>query len=188
MDTRLLYAINGLAGRYDLVDDMVEMISHYGPLLMVAILVGLWFWPAARDQRDRFQSAVIIATFSATLALGVNQVIIRTWDRPRPFAAHAVTLLLAPSKDPSFPSDHAAFAFAVAVAVLLMARRVGWLLLAMAALIGLARVYAGEHYPGDVVAGAAVGSLVATLCAAQYSLVAPVLDPMLQFARRIHLA
>ena len=71
MDTRLLYAINGLAGRYDLVDDMVEMISHYGPLLMVAILVGLWFWPAARDQRDRFQSAVIIATFSATLALSL---------------------------------------------------------------------------------------------------------------------
>lgn len=188
MDTRLFVAINGLAGQHDVVDDLFEVIARYGPFLMIAVLLGLWFWPATRERRDQLQAAAIVATIGATLALGVNQVIIHLWDRPRPFAAHAATLLLTPSHDPSFPSDHAAFAFAVAVAVLLVARRVGWLLLAFAALLGLARVWTGEHYPGDVAAGAAVGSLVAILCTVEYPRVARLLDPALRLARRYHLA
>lgn len=188
MDTRLFEAVNGMAGRVDVVDDLFEIIAHFGPFLMIAVLLGLWFWPATRARRDQLQAAAIVATISATLALGVNQVIIHLWDRPRPFAAHAATLLLAPSRDPSFPSDHAAFAFAVAVAVLLVARRVGWFLLAFAALMGLARVWTGEHYPGDVLAGTAVGALVAVVCTAEYPLVARLLDPVLRIARRYHLA
>lgn len=188
MDTRLYEAVNGLAGRVDAIDDLFEVVAHYGPFLMIAVLLGLWFWPATRERRDQLQAAAIVATISATLALGVNQVIIHLWDRPRPFVAHASTLLLPPSQDPSLPSDHAAFAFAVAVAVLLVARRVGWVLLAFAALMGLARVWTGEHYPGDVLAGAAIGALVATVCTAEYPQVARLLDPILRVARRYHLA
>lgn len=188
MDTRLFEAINGLAGRQDAVDDLFEMIAHYGPFLMIAVLLGLWFWPASRARRDQLQTSAIVATLSATLALGVNQVIIHLWDRPRPFAAHAATLLLAPSKDPSFPSDHATFAFAIAVAVLLVARRLGWLLFIFAALLGLARVWTGEHYPSDVIAGAAIGSLVAIICMAEYPRIERLLDPALRIARRYHLA
>jgi undecaprenyl-diphosphatase len=65
----------------------------------------------------------------------------------------------------SFPSGHAAFFFALATAVTLFnkkvhperSRRTGIWLFVGAFLISLARIYAGVHYPSDILAGAAVG-------------------------------
>jgi undecaprenyl-diphosphatase len=94
-----------------------------------------------------------------------NQAIAHLWDRPRPFADHrALThLLAAPSPNPSFPSDHAAAAFAIAFAVLAFSRRAGALFLVVATAIGLSRIALGMHYPSDVLAGALVGFGAATL-------------------------
>lgn len=95
----------------------------------------------------------------------VNQAISHTWERPRPFIAHVDgTHLLAPATtDPSFPSDHAAAAFAIAFAVLAFSRRAGAVFLVAATLIGLSRIALGMHYPSDVLAGAAVGWVSALL-------------------------
>ena len=102
---------------------------------------------------------------SASLALLANQAISHLWDRPRPFAAHPVSvhLFAANSTDPSFPSDHAAAAFAIAVAVLAFSRAGGLAFLAAATLIAVSRVVLGLHYPSDVIAGAAVGTAAALL-------------------------
>lgn len=77
--------------------------------------------------------------------------------------AHAADahLFIARSADPSFPSDHATAAFAIAVALFLRHRKAGWLALGMAALVSIGRVAVGTHYPGDVLAGAAIGTLAA---------------------------
>lgn len=62
----------------------------------------------------------------------------------------------------SFTSSHAANHFAVAVyagtALGALAPWVRFALLVWAALIALAQVYVGVHYPGDVVAGALLGA------------------------------
>ena len=49
----------------------------------------------------------------------------------------------------------------IAVAVLLIDPLVGIAFLVLAVLISVGRVIVGEHYPGDVLAGAAIGSLSA---------------------------
>ena len=62
-----------------------------------------------------------------------------------------------------FPSSHAANAFAVAMVLwLLIGKQFRWTALAfvVAVLIGYTRIYLGVHYPGDVIAGAALGSLI----------------------------
>jgi undecaprenyl-diphosphatase len=53
----------------------------------------------------------------------------------------------------SFPSSHAANVAAVAVVLAFVRRRTLWGTIPLAALVGLSRVYTGNHYPGDVVAG-----------------------------------
>ncbi len=66
----------------------------------------------------------------------------------------------------------AVVAGAVAAGAWLVSRRLGSLATAAALLMAFARVYAGAHWPGDVVAGLAVGALIA---AAGYLLLRPVL-------------
>jgi undecaprenyl-diphosphatase len=114
----------------------------------------------------RSQSArhgVIAAGFSAALALGTAQIIVHIWERPRPYAAHpdSAHLFIPASHDPSFPSDHATASFAIAVALLLRHRTVGVVAITMAAVLSVARVAVGTHYPGDVLGGAVLGSTVA---------------------------
>jgi undecaprenyl-diphosphatase len=106
---------------------------------------------------------VIAAGFSAALALGAAQVISHLWERPRPYVAHAhaAHLFIPASHDPSFPSDHATAAFAIAVALFLRHRKIGVLALVMATVVSVARVAVGTHYPGDVAGGALLGTAVA---------------------------
>ena len=187
MDWTLFHAVNDLAGQVDQIDDFLEFAARSLPLLFIPLLMAMWFWPGSRAERDSRQWACTLATASASLALVLNQIIIRLWDRPRPFTDHDVKLLLAPSADPSFPSDHATFAFAIAVAIFLVNRRIGIIALLIAVVIGFARVYVGEHYVSEVVAGAVIGGLIALITHQTRSLLQPILEPLLRLTRRFHL-
>jgi undecaprenyl-diphosphatase len=69
-----------------------------------------------------------------------------------------------PSAGDSFPSGHAVVAFGVAVLLLpYLGRRWQALVLVLAVLNSVARVYLGAHTPLDVVGGAAAGVAVAAL-------------------------
>ena len=66
--------------------------------------------------------------------------------------------------DYGFPSSHAANAAAIASLLWLLAPR-KWSVAAVmiVLMVGFSRIYLGVHYPGDVLAGFAVGSLLGTL-------------------------
>ena len=162
MDFSLYQAINGLAGRSDVFEDAMRFVAIDGQLLFVAILAGLFLARGKWTSRNG-RHGVAAAGFSALLALGVAQLLSHLWERPRPYIAHPgdAHLFIDPSPDPSFPSDHATAAFAIAVSIWLRHRRAGWLALALATLLSVSRVAVGTHYPTDVLAGAAIGTLAA---------------------------
>jgi membrane-associated phospholipid phosphatase len=77
-------------------------------------------------------------------------------DRGAPLARH----VRMPSSR-SFPSGHAASAFAFATGVAGTQPRIALPLRTLAALVAYSRVHTGVHYPGDVVIGSLVGVLLA---------------------------
>lgn len=188
VDDRLFHCINGFNGQFGGMDDAFGIIAEYSPYVFVALLLEIWFWPGDLAGREDRQWACLAAVGAALFSLGINQLIIQVWQRPRPFAAHPAIALLPRSPDPSFPSDHATFGFAVAVAIVVAKRRIGLLALALATALALARVYVGEHYLGDVIAGALIGTIAAILVYRMRPLVLPRLGPVLRLARRVRLA
>ncbi len=97
---------------------------------------------------------------AAMLATGLSQVLKRRLNRPRPTRAIDGFRALADNPDAfSFPSGHTAAAFAVAVALAGAPLGLGPASLLLAVGIGASRVYLGAHYPLDVAAGAALGSV-----------------------------
>lgn len=162
MDYRLERWINGPAGNHPAFDAFMRHAATWAEPVFVAVIVG-WFLIGWLRGQPLDRRGAIAAGVAAALALLANQVIIRLWQRDRPFVAHphAVHLLLAHSADPSFPSDHASPAFAIAAVLIVAHRRIGLLLLFGAIVMSYARVYCGDHYPADVVAGALVGTSVA---------------------------
>lgn len=164
MDWTIFHFINQhLAGHPFLTDEMEDFSLVSVPLLAIATC-ALWFADRP-DRRARWKLATASALLSAALALAANQLIAHLWSRERPTAAHPAAHLffVAPSSDPSFPSDHAGAAFAIAFAVIFVSRRAGIGFLIAAAVIAVDRVFVGLHYPGDIAGGAAVGFAAAWL-------------------------
>ena len=160
LDYALFHAVNGLAGRSSALDAMMIGSAKYLPIAFALALVGLWLTWSARNQRAAF-----LAGASALIALGLGQIIGKLFPRPRPYLSHAVNQLIPPSLDTSFPSDHAILGFAVAVMIWKYNRTVGAALLVLALLMAVARVFVGAHYPGDVLGGAVLGSLMSVALA-----------------------
>jgi undecaprenyl-diphosphatase len=162
MDDRLFRLINGLAGHAAWADRIFVVIAVYGPLVYMAALA--WLWVRGHEGRkgpDRL--AVGRSLAAAALALAPGQLIILVDPRLRPFVVHHARLLIAPTTDPSFPSDHALAAFAIAGALLGSHPALGAGLGVFGAVLAFARVFVGTHYPLDVVAGALIGTTVGLL-------------------------
>lgn len=158
MDDRIFTTVNAFARATPWLHGFLLGYASYGVVLF-AVLLG-WGWWIAR-QRGSGMPAALWAPVGVLLAVAVNQPIVAAVAEPRPYTVLPHLLVLAtPSTDPSFPSDHATMAGAVAAGLLLVDRRLGAVAAVAAVLMGFARVYIGAHYPQDVLAGFVVGALV----------------------------
>ncbi|HET8639962.1 MAG TPA: phosphatase PAP2 family protein [Solirubrobacterales bacterium] len=164
MDWSLLHSLNGFLYRHDGVEDPLLTFIEASEALFAGMLV-LVFIAAHGARNASWRRAAVAAALSAGLALAIGKVISELVDRARPFVADpgAVHLFTHHSPDPSFPSDHATAAFAIAVAILLRKRAWGVIALAAATVLAIGRVAIGVHYPSDVLAGAALGAAAALL-------------------------
>ena len=166
MDEAITQWINSATGKSGLLDAIMISLTQYGVPLLVLLVVLQWW---SRHERQHVRHTCIAAGLSFFIGLGVNQIILLFVHRIRPYDAGVSHLIISPSADWSFPSDHATATFAMAAAFL--ARGPKWRglgLLVGALLVCLSRIYVGTHYLTDVLGGAATGVLAAIMVRGAY--------------------
>ena len=137
-----------------------------------------WFWLAvacgygvlvARAPREGRARLVFLALLFAAMVgasdFATSGIAKKLIHRRRPFLEHTEVHALVGAGPWSFPSGHATNAFACATFVTLALRTwfAGAIAFTVALLAASSRLYLGVHYPTDLIAGAAVGSLFAAV-------------------------
>jgi len=102
--------------------------------------------------------------YEMLISIGAGALVIEilkiTINRERPADKYPTEIfVLTPTHGGSFPSGHTSLAFSTATTLALDYRK--WYIVVPAFLwagsVGYSRMYLGKHYPGDVLAGAAIG-------------------------------
>jgi len=148
--------IHGVSGRNYFVDAAGIFTAEYLPYIIFLGFLLLVVSQAGWRQKVFFFSEAAIAVI---LSRGLITEIIRFfYYSPRPFEALRFQSLI-PESGSSIPSGHAAFFFALATIIFFYNRRWGVWYFVFSLLISIARIFAGVHWPSDIIAGAVVGVL-----------------------------
>ena len=128
---------------------------------------ALWFaigalGIATSRSGSRRRTAFTRGVMTTGVAYGLNQAVKFSVKRPRP-QLEDLPPLTPVVTELSFPSAHATTSFAAAAAYSSAMPVAAPLFYATAALLALSRPYLGVHYPSDVLAGVALGTVTGRL-------------------------
>lgn len=190
MDEQVFFWINGLVGQFEALDRAVAWVAsdYLVPVSLSLVLIGMWFVGRDGLARQRHQMGVFVALTSMGLSSLVVLIVNSVYFRDRPFVDNEVAMLFYQPTDSSFPSNAAAAAFGISAAVWGVNRVLGTVLLVSATLHGISRVYAGVHYPLDILAGAAIGGVFAFVAFRLRDILKPILTWVIRVARSLCLA
>ncbi len=185
IDEALFVAINGLVGRSYLVDKIVMLIisDYLVPGALGLLLLSMWFIGKSQDKREEYQIGVFVCLTSMALSNLTVLVLNTFYFRPRPFIDHDVNLLFYEPTDPSFPSNAIAATCSIAMGILGVNKQLSIVPLIFVGLYGLARIYAGIHYPLDIVGGAVIAATITFLVFKLSTLIRPLLTTVLRIGR-----
>jgi undecaprenyl-diphosphatase len=163
LDERLFVRINS---RWwcEALDSPMEEISALGAWPIGLIVLALLAWEG-RARLIRHAVMLVAAVLGFALCIHVIKDAAERYRPARHFAKQVetdeVTIRFVERRVltvESMPSGHSTTAFCLMVYCALNRRGNRVALLGLATLIGYSRVYVGLHFPGDVLAGAALGS------------------------------
>jgi undecaprenyl-diphosphatase len=129
-------------------------------VLWLGIAVGMALFGGSRGRRAALDGVVAVGVTSASVNLGIKPLAGRRRpDRAEPgrFQDRYVPM----PASTSFPSGHAASAFAFATAVSRELPQAAVPVGMLAGAVAYSRVHTGVHYPGDVVIGSIIGGAAA---------------------------
>jgi len=185
LDHQIFNYFNHLAGQNHFLDKILLILALYLIYLVPLILIILWFWSGEAKK------IALKATAAGLLAwLGFSNLIGSFYYRARPFVSQTeIKELLFHRPDRSFPSDHAAFLFALAFTFwFLKYRKLSILIFFLAVLISVTRIIVGVHYPADIVAGFLLGLVSAVLIWFLDKPLDKIFEPLISFFKKLRLA
>lgn len=158
-DLDIVRKINGLAGRVRPFDLMMDLITRYGHWAFVIYGLLLWFEPGkGREERRRCCILSFLGVCAASL---ISFAIGKIWLRKRPFTRdYRIWNFTGHRANASFPSNHTMNGAVVVMELLSMRMKGSKVMAVMAFILAFSRLFAGVHYPSDLLGGTAVAFLV----------------------------
>lgn len=142
------------------LDWWLNRITHLGGATATLLFtLGAAIFAAHPWNEVAMQSFVALALSHLPVA-----VIKRKYPRLRPYLVLPHTNICGkPLTDHSFPSGHTTAIFSVTVPFMAAAPLLAFLLIPLAGIVALSRMYLGLHYPSDCAAGAFLGIMAAMM-------------------------
>jgi len=150
MNENLFILINSFVGKIGTLDLLGVLTAEYMPYLFIVAEVYIYFGLKKKNE-------ALFAFYTMLIGLLLNQIIGLLYFHNRPFMDGIGISLIHHVGENSFPSDHTTFIMAIAMALFMQqkTKNLGKILLPLALLGGIARVFVGVHYPFDI-----IGSIV----------------------------
>ncbi len=165
MDLRIVEFFQSFSNGF--LDIFFKFFNEFGDELVFLIIASILWWLINKEYAYRFMMIFLTS-------VAINDIFKNIVARPRPYTFDSVVSVTEPTYGYSFPSGHAQNSMAMA---LVLNERYGklksWvtpILFTIVGLVMIARIYLGQHYLTDVLAGAivAVGVYYAILKISPY--------------------
>lgn len=160
MELSIVRKLNALASRcvpLGLAMDFIARFGHYAFLLY-----GLWLWFAGSgEEKPLRRRAALYALAGVAAASTLSLLIGKGLYRDRPFARDGrIWNFTGHRANAAFPSNHTMNAVVIVLALFFWRIPGRFLMALTAGLLAVSRVFAGIHYPTDLLGGAGIAVLV----------------------------
>lgn len=149
MNYWLFSLINDLANQSVILDALMIVISKVVPYMYICILAGLYI-QGFRTGNFKLRGESFATGVLFVICLIGSFILGSMFYENRPFVDHTVVLIVNHAADASFPSDHAVGTMALACGILFYRWNLGTWMVYGSILVGISRVFVGNHYPGDI--------------------------------------
>ena len=149
MNYWLFSLINDMANQSIVLDALMIVISKVVPYIYIFILAGLYM-QGSRTRNFKLRGESFATGVLFVICLFGSFILGSMFYENRPFVDHTVVLIVNHAADASFPSDHAVGTMALACGILYYRWNLGTWMVYGSILVGISRVFVGNHYPGDI--------------------------------------
>lgn len=137
----------------------MDLVTRYGHWAFVIYGLLLWLAPGGNQKNRRL--CCVLAFLGVVIASLLSFAIGKVWRRRRPFERDwRIWNFTGHKANASFPSNHTMNGAVVVMELLRMHMPGAHLMAALAGLLAFSRIFAGVHYPTDLLGGVAIAGLV----------------------------
>lgn len=167
LDQNLLKKLTEITNGNSTMNFVIASVAQYLVYSVPIILLVMWFWPSYDNLKKLRERKTLLSTLLTALVswFAITQPLTHIFHRARPDLAllgHNELFFHRPTF--SFPSDHASMLYGITFYLYFAGEhKKAHLFLIIAILVSIARVFSGVHFPFDILAGALVGLVGASI-------------------------
>lgn len=130
-------------------------------LIFIIIILGIAYFLHRPIHEKR--EIIVFSFITLPIVFIISRICAAMYFNPRPFVENQFLTLIPHKANNGFPSDHTLLSSAVAMVIWHFNKKIGWFLLFLALMVGLARVYVGVHYYIDIFTSIAISFFVVVI-------------------------